>query len=130
MAAVAFALTAIGPGSISLDDALGIEWAGPDWAIGSAAAAGLGAVVLLALRRIGHRARRHEAQAVEDTRGAPLVGVPRRIFASARSSIRLTRSALIPSREPISPSFSTGLPNPKRASMISRSLSCPRSARS
>jgi hypothetical protein len=39
----------------------------------------------------------------------------------ARSSIWRTRSALIPSREPIAFSFSAGRSKPKRESMMSRS---------
>jgi putative oxidoreductase len=55
MATVAFAVTAIGPGSISVDHVLGIDWASLAWAVGATmagAVAGLGAV---ALARIVHR---------------------------------------------------------------------------
>src|SRR3954452_25320854 len=61
-ATAAFALTAVGPGKISLDHALGIHMAGAGWALGALAvgvAGGLGAIVQgrLAGRREGSGAQ-------------------------------------------------------------------------
>lgn len=65
MAAVAFATTAIGPGSISLDNALAIDWASLRWAIIATvvgAAGGLAATGLAnASRHRTHGAQPHSA---------------------------------------------------------------------
>jgi putative oxidoreductase len=60
MATVAFAVAALGPGSISLDDAFGIDWAGLKWAVGAAAGGGLGGLIVFALGRFAGRTQRHE----------------------------------------------------------------------
>jgi putative oxidoreductase len=62
MAAVAFTVAALGPGSISLDNALGIEWAGLDWATAGAAVGALGGLVVTALGQKGRRTQRRETQ--------------------------------------------------------------------
>ena len=59
MATVAFAVVAIGPGTISLADAFGLEWSGLSWAVAAVAvgvAAGLAVVALgWFTRRTHHR---------------------------------------------------------------------------
>ncbi len=60
MGAVAFAVTAIGPGSISLDNALGIDWASLAWAVGATAAGAVAGLGVVALARLVHRT--HGAQ--------------------------------------------------------------------
>jgi putative oxidoreductase len=62
LAAVAFAVAAIGPGSISLDHAFGIEWAGLKWAIGAALCGGLGGLMAVALGRFARRTHPREPQ--------------------------------------------------------------------
>ncbi len=58
MASAAFAVAAIGAGSISLDNALGVSWHGLGWAI---AAVAVGALAGLAGCQAGRiRARRHD----------------------------------------------------------------------
>jgi putative oxidoreductase len=61
LAAVAFAVAAIGPGSISLDDAFDIEWASLEWALVATGVGVVGALAALALARLSHR-RTHGAQ--------------------------------------------------------------------
>ncbi len=63
LAAVAFAVAALGPGSISLDNVLGIDWAGLGWAVGAAVTGCLGGLAALALGRFGRRTQRSEPQA-------------------------------------------------------------------
>jgi putative oxidoreductase len=63
LAAVAFAVAALGPGSISLDNAFGIDWAGLKWAAGAAAVGCLGGLIAVALGRFGRRTKRREPQA-------------------------------------------------------------------
>jgi putative oxidoreductase len=63
LATVAFAVAALGPGSISLDDVFGIDWSGLKWAIGAAVLGGLGGLSLVALARIAGRTRTGEPQA-------------------------------------------------------------------
>ncbi|HET7127582.1 MAG TPA: hypothetical protein VFJ93_00730 [Gaiellaceae bacterium] len=58
MAVVAFAVAAVGSGSISLDNLLGIDWAGEGWAAAAAVVGAAGSLLLLGLARIGHRTRR------------------------------------------------------------------------
>ena len=55
VAAVAFAVAAIGPGSLSLDRVFGIDWAGLEWAVAAAVAGGLGGLTAFALGRIAGR---------------------------------------------------------------------------
>ena len=56
LVAVAFAVTAVGPGRYSLDHALGIDGAGLGWALAALAAALLGAVFALGVgRAFAHR---------------------------------------------------------------------------
>lgn len=55
LAAVAFAVAAIGPGSISLDHAFGIDWAGLKWAVGAVVCGGLGGLIAFALGRFARR---------------------------------------------------------------------------
>lgn len=63
MAAVAFAVAALGPGPISLDHAFGIHWAGLKWALGAAVGGGLGGLIAFALGRFARRTQRREPQA-------------------------------------------------------------------
>lgn len=63
MAAVAFAVAALGPGSISLDHALGVDWAGLEWALGAAAVGGLGGLIVFGLARFARGAGDRGAQA-------------------------------------------------------------------
>ena len=63
LATVAFALAALGPGSISLDNAFGIDWAGLEWALGAAAVGCLGGLITVALGRFARRTQRREPQA-------------------------------------------------------------------
>jgi putative oxidoreductase len=63
LSAVAFAVAAIGPGSISLDHALGIDWAGLEWAVGAAVLGGLGGLLAVAVGRFARRARLRGPQA-------------------------------------------------------------------
>jgi putative oxidoreductase len=60
LAAVAFALAALGPGTISLDDWVGIEWSGLEWAVGAVVAGAIGGLASYALGRFVGRGRRHE----------------------------------------------------------------------
>jgi len=57
LAAVTFAITGVGPGSISLDDALGIGWASLAWAVGATAVGVLAGLGVVALARLVHRAQ-------------------------------------------------------------------------
>lgn len=57
MAAVAFAVAALGPGSISLDHAFGIRWFGLEWAAAAALAGGLGGLGAPVLSRTTRRRR-------------------------------------------------------------------------
>jgi putative oxidoreductase len=57
LVAVAFAVTAIGSGKWSLDHALHLDDAGLGWALGALATGILGAVVALALARLGTHGR-------------------------------------------------------------------------
>jgi putative oxidoreductase len=63
LAAVAFLVAALGPGSISLDHAFGIEWAGLEWAAGAAVIGCLGGLIVVALGRLAGRTTRREPQA-------------------------------------------------------------------
>lgn len=58
MAVVVFAVAAVGPGSISLDNLLGIDWAGAGWAAAAVIVGAAGSLLLLALARLGHRTHR------------------------------------------------------------------------
>lgn len=60
MAAVAFAVTAIGAGRWSLDNLFGVDWASLKWAIGATVVGVVAAVVSVALARLRHRS--HGAQ--------------------------------------------------------------------
>ena len=51
MATVAFAVAAIGPGKLSLDHALGIDWHGLWWALGAVGLGALGGLLSLLPRR-------------------------------------------------------------------------------
>ena len=62
LTAVAFAVAALGPGSISLDNAFGIDWAGLEWALGAAAIGCLGGLIVVALGRFARRTQRREPQ--------------------------------------------------------------------
>jgi hypothetical protein len=55
LAAVVFAVTAIGAGRYSLDNLFGVEWASFTWAIGAAVVGVLGGLVAATLPRITHR---------------------------------------------------------------------------
>jgi putative oxidoreductase len=63
LASVAFAVAALGPGSISLDHAFGIDWAGLKWAAGAAVIGCLGGLIVVALGRLAGRTTRREPQA-------------------------------------------------------------------
>ena len=63
LAAVAFAVAVLGPGSISLDHAFGIDWAGVRWAVGAAILGALGGLSAFALTRITRRTQRPAPQA-------------------------------------------------------------------
>jgi putative oxidoreductase len=63
LAALAFTVAALGPGSISLDNVFGIDWAGLEWALGAAAIGCLGGLIAVALGRFARRAQRREPQA-------------------------------------------------------------------
>jgi putative oxidoreductase len=63
MATVAFAIAALGPGSISLDDVFGIDWAGLEWAIGATVLGALGGLLVVAVARFGRRTQRRKPQA-------------------------------------------------------------------
>jgi putative oxidoreductase len=63
LATVAFAVAALGPGSISLDHALGIEWAGLGWGLGAAVVGGLGGLIAFALAGTERRTERRGPQA-------------------------------------------------------------------
>ena len=63
LAAVAFAVAALGPGAISLDHVFGIEWAGAWWAAGAASVGVVGGLAAFALARIIRQSPRHAAQA-------------------------------------------------------------------
>ncbi|HWQ23411.1 MAG TPA: DoxX family protein [Gaiellaceae bacterium] len=65
MATAAFALAAIGPGSVSLQDAFGWEWAGLWWAVAAALAGVLAGLTAVGLGRVWQRThdRRPLAQA-------------------------------------------------------------------
>jgi putative oxidoreductase len=61
LAAVAFAVTAIGPGSISLDNLFGIDWASLKWAVAATVVGVIAGLVSVAIARIvSHRT--HGAQ--------------------------------------------------------------------
>lgn len=57
MATVAFALGALGPGSISLENALGWEWAGLRWTVAAALAGGIAGLATVGLSRVWQRTR-------------------------------------------------------------------------
>ncbi|MGZ3329850.1 MAG: DoxX family protein [Xanthobacteraceae bacterium] len=63
LAAVAFAIATLGPGSISLDHAFGIDWDGLKWAAGAAAIGCLGGLIVVALGHFAGRPTRREPQA-------------------------------------------------------------------
>jgi putative oxidoreductase len=56
LASVAFAVAAIGPGSISLDNAFGLDWHGLGWAVAAAVVGAVGGLASVALARLA----RHE----------------------------------------------------------------------
>lgn len=61
MGAVTFAVTAIGAGRYSLDNAFGVNWASLKWAVGATVAGAVGGLVSVAIARvISHRT--HGAQ--------------------------------------------------------------------
>jgi putative oxidoreductase len=62
LAAVAFATAALGPGSLSLDRALGIDWAGLTWAVAAAVIGCLGGLIVVALSRFARQTQRREPQ--------------------------------------------------------------------
>jgi putative oxidoreductase len=55
LAAVAFAVTAIGAGRYSLDNLFGIDWASLSWAIGATIVGAVAALATVAVARITHR---------------------------------------------------------------------------
>jgi putative oxidoreductase len=57
---VAFAVAAIGPGTISLDNWVGIDWSGLGWAVGAVAVGAIGGLASYALGRFVGHGRRHE----------------------------------------------------------------------
>lgn len=61
MVAAVFALTALGPGTISLENAFGVEWSGLGWAIAALAVGAIAGYGSWALRRVW-RAQRAEDQ--------------------------------------------------------------------
>jgi putative oxidoreductase len=63
LAAVAFAIAALGPGSVSLDHAFGIDWYGLDWAAAAAAIGCLGGLSAVVFGRLAGRTTRREPQA-------------------------------------------------------------------
>jgi putative oxidoreductase len=63
LSAVAFAVAALGPGSISLDHLFGIDWAGLEWAVGAVIVGCLGGLIVVALGRLARRTTRREPQA-------------------------------------------------------------------
>jgi len=63
LAAVAFAIAALGPGSVSLDHAFGLDWDGLTWAAAAAAIGCLGGLILVAFGRLAGRTTRREPQA-------------------------------------------------------------------
>ena len=63
LVAVAFAVAALGAGSISLDHVFGIEWAGVRWAVAAAILGVLGGLAAFALARITGRTHRRAPQA-------------------------------------------------------------------
>jgi hypothetical protein len=67
LAAVAFAVAALGAGSISLDHVLGIEWAGLEWAIAAALLGALGGLTVPASARIARRTQQPQPQTQTQT---------------------------------------------------------------
>ncbi len=63
LAAVAFALAALGPGSISLDHVFGIDWHSLAWAVAAAVVGCLGGLITAGLGRMAGRTRGQEPQA-------------------------------------------------------------------
>jgi putative oxidoreductase len=63
LGSVAFAVAAIGPGSISLDDAFGIDWSGLGLAVAAALIGCLGGLIVVALGRFARRTTRRQPQA-------------------------------------------------------------------
>jgi putative oxidoreductase len=61
LAAVAFAVAAIGPGSVSLDNLFGIDWASLTWAVIATVAGVVGGLASVAVARTSHH-RTHGAQ--------------------------------------------------------------------
>lgn len=57
LATVAFAIAAIGPGTLSLDNLFGIDWSGAVWAVGAVV---VGAIGGLASYALGRGARQHD----------------------------------------------------------------------
>ncbi|HXG75008.1 MAG TPA: DoxX family protein [Gaiellaceae bacterium] len=57
MTACAFAIAALGPGTIALDEALGIDWSGLWWAVAAVLAGALGGLAATALGRFWQRTR-------------------------------------------------------------------------
>ncbi len=89
MAAVAFAVAALGPGPISLDHAFGIHWAGLKWALGAAVGGGLGGLIAFALA--GSRAGRSAA-----SRRRTQPKVRERLFVASGRSHHSERAARTP----------------------------------
>lgn len=63
LAAVAFTVAALGPGSISLDRVFGIDWAGLKWAAGAVVVGCLGGLIVVALGRLARRTSGQAPQA-------------------------------------------------------------------
>jgi putative oxidoreductase len=63
LGSVAFAVAALGPGSISLDNAFGIDWSGLGLAVAAALIGCLGGLIVVALGRLARRTTRRRPQA-------------------------------------------------------------------
>jgi hypothetical protein len=53
-------VAAIGPGTISLDNWVGIDWSGLEWAVGAVVVGAIGGLVSYALGRFIGRGRRQQ----------------------------------------------------------------------
>jgi putative oxidoreductase len=62
LAAVAFTITAIGPGLVSLDNLFGIDWASLAWAIGATVVGVAGGLLALAVAHSSHQHHSHGAE--------------------------------------------------------------------
>jgi putative oxidoreductase len=56
--AVVFAVASLGPGSLSLDNLVGIDWSGLEWAVGAVVLGAIGGLASYALARFARRGRR------------------------------------------------------------------------